>query len=99
MSWWDEYLELLHDPAHLMLELTMILVFDVVIGAVLWPLIKRAVRRHDKEHHPEERSGTYCPECWAYFPHNPLDDSFYESHYQWHIRSGHVDTDSCQQAG
>lgn len=58
-SLWDRYLDLITDPAHLLLEGTLVLVIDVVVGLVLWPLIKRFSRRyldayhviHDAEHH------------------------------------------------
>ncbi len=48
-----EYLHIVTDPAHLAAEITFILFTDVLIGLVLWPLAKRAVRRHDTEHHPQ----------------------------------------------
>lgn len=50
-SIWDSYLDLITDPAHLMLEATLILVIDVLIGLLLWPAVKRWVRRHDRIHH------------------------------------------------
>lgn len=40
------------DPAHLTAELVFTLLFDGLVGAILWPLIKRAVRRHDERSHP-----------------------------------------------
>lgn len=51
---WAEYVELVTDPAHLMLEATLVLVIDVLLGALLWPVIRRAVRRHDREVHGHE---------------------------------------------
>jgi hypothetical protein len=53
-GWWQEYLSLLQDPAHILLELTMILFFDVIVGMLMWPLVKRAVHRHDIKHHEKE---------------------------------------------
>lgn len=53
---WAEYKHLVTDPAHLGLELTLIIIIDVLIGMLAWPLIKKAVRRHDTRVHgtPEE---------------------------------------------
>lgn len=45
------YFELLQSWPHWMFEITLILIFDVIIGLILWPLIKRAVHRHDEEKH------------------------------------------------
>ncbi len=52
-----EYLHIVSDPAHILAELTYIALFDIVIGAMLWPLIKRAVRRHDRDEHGIDRIG------------------------------------------
>lgn len=52
-SLWDSYLDLVTDPAHLLLELTLILIIDVIIGMVAWPFIKAAISRHDARKHPE----------------------------------------------
>lgn len=56
-----EYLEIITNPAHSMVEFTFILVIDGLFLGVVWPLFKRAVRREhqkiDIEHgvdHPEE---------------------------------------------
>jgi predicted Na+-dependent transporter len=53
-SLWTQYVELVTDPAHILLELTLIVVVDLIIGALLWPLFKKWVKRHDKEHHDHE---------------------------------------------
>lgn len=47
----SEYLHVITDPAHVLAELTFIVVFDVIIGALLWPFVKRAVRNHDRRWH------------------------------------------------
>ena len=47
----SQYVDLLTSPSHWLLELTIILVLDVLIGLLLWPTIKRAIQRHDDEHH------------------------------------------------
>lgn len=46
---WSEYVHLLHDPAHIAFELTLMFIIDLS----LVPFIKRAVRKHDKEKHSE----------------------------------------------
>lgn len=52
----ETYMELMTDRSHLMFEITLTILQDVVIGMLLWPLIKRAVRAHDqKEHHDGEK--------------------------------------------
>lgn len=53
-GWWAEYVSLLHDPAHLLLELTIMLVFDGLLLGLAIPFIKRAVRKHDRENHSEQ---------------------------------------------
>ena len=50
------YLDLVTDPAHLLMEATLILVVDVILGMLLWPLVIRPlalrwVARHDEQHH------------------------------------------------
>ena len=35
----ERYLDLITDPAHLLLELTLVLVIDVLVVAILWPFI------------------------------------------------------------
>lgn len=53
--WLKEYFHLLRDPAHILLELTLMLIFDVIIGLLLWPLVRSAFRawlnKHDEEVH------------------------------------------------
>lgn len=48
---WEGYFELLQSGPHWLFEITLMLIFDVLIGLILWPLIKKAVRRHDREVH------------------------------------------------
>ena len=48
---WHEYLHLITDPAHLALEFTMVIMVDVILLGMAWPLVKRAIRRHDKKFH------------------------------------------------
>lgn len=47
----ETYMELMKDPSHWAFEITLIIIFDVIIGMIAWPLIKRAVLLHDKKHH------------------------------------------------
>lgn len=48
-TFWD----LLRDPAHWYFELFLILLFDVLIGALAWPMIRRHIHRDvdDVEEH------------------------------------------------
>ena len=47
----ETYLELLKDPNHLMYEITINIVENVLIGALAWPFIKKWIKRHDIKHH------------------------------------------------
>lgn len=57
-GFFGEYISLMTDPAHVAVELTFLVVVDVVLVGLLWPLIKRFVdaklrRQHeqfDREH-------------------------------------------------
>lgn len=60
-SWFQEYLELLTDPAHLLLELTLIIIVDVLIGMLAWPFIKKAIARHDEKKHGHEHCDEVHP--------------------------------------
>lgn len=44
---------LLKDPAHWEFELFLMLLFDGLIGAVVWPLIKNHIHRDLKKHNTE----------------------------------------------
>ena len=48
---WDSYVDLITDPAHLLLEATLILVIDVIIGMIAWPFIKKWIKEHDRKKH------------------------------------------------
>lgn len=51
----SEYAHLMSDPAHIAVEVTFIFLVDVLIGMVAWPIVKRLVKRHDRDHHSSER--------------------------------------------
>lgn len=53
-GWFEGYVELLTDPAHLLLELTLIIVVDVLIGMVAWPFAKQWLKNHDAKKHAHE---------------------------------------------
>lgn len=45
------YTELMSDPAHMAMELTFILIVDVLFLGLLWPLFRKAVnKRVEREH-------------------------------------------------
>lgn len=50
----ETFVELLKDPNHWYFEILLMIIFDVVIGMLLWPLAKKWLREHDKTHHAEE---------------------------------------------
>jgi hypothetical protein len=45
------YTEMITDPAHTLVELTFILVVDVIFLGLLWPLAKRAVNKRVNAEH------------------------------------------------
>lgn len=50
-SLWERYVDLITDPAHWMMEGTIIVVIDILLVGVGLPFLKRWVRRHDEQHH------------------------------------------------
>lgn len=56
---WAEYRELVTDPAHLMLEVTLIAVVDGILLGLAWPLVRRAIRKHDREVHGHEKGSKH----------------------------------------
>lgn len=45
-TFWD----LLKDPAHWEFELFLIILFDVIIGLLIWPFIQKALTHHKSDH-------------------------------------------------
>ncbi|QIN94085.1 hypothetical protein PP459_gp148 [Streptomyces phage Wakanda] len=45
------YVELLSDPAHLMVELTFILVIDGLFLGLVWPLVKKSINKRVEAEH------------------------------------------------
>lgn len=52
-DFFERYLDLLTDPAHWAFEITVTVIVDIIIIGMMIPFIRRAVRRHDEEHHGE----------------------------------------------
>lgn len=48
---WHHYAEMMTDPAHTLVELTFILMVDVLFLGLLWPLAKRAVNKRVNAEH------------------------------------------------
>jgi hypothetical protein len=48
---WEEYRELITDPAHLLLEATLIVAIDGLLLGLAVPFVRRWIRKHDREHH------------------------------------------------
>lgn len=84
----EGYLELLQSGPHWMFEITLILIFDVLIGLVLWPLIKKAVHRHDREvHHTDDPAlGEYLLEA-EWLISNAEPRSGHVGHSEWQRRA------------
>lgn len=55
----ETFWTLLKDPAHWQFELFLIFLFDVVVGVIIWPYIKKFMKHHksddDKLHELEKR--------------------------------------------
>ena len=51
---WEEYVNLITDPAHILLEITLIIVVDVLIGMLAWPFIKNWIKKHDEKKHAHQ---------------------------------------------
>lgn len=47
----QEYLELLSNPAHWAFEITLIILIDILLIGIAWPIVKKMIRRHDKVVH------------------------------------------------
>ena len=45
-TFWD----LLRDPAHWEFEIFLIIIFDVIIGFVIWPFVQKMLIHHKSDH-------------------------------------------------
>lgn len=45
----DTFWTLIKDPAHWEFELFLIFIFDVVIGLLIWPHLKKWFRHHEQD--------------------------------------------------
>ncbi len=46
----ESFLDLLKDPAHWEFELFLIFLFDVVVGLIVWPFIRKGLIHHKSDH-------------------------------------------------
>lgn len=46
----ETFWELLTDPAHWYFEFLLIVIFDVIIGLLIWPFIQKALIHHKSDH-------------------------------------------------
>ncbi len=46
----ETFFDLLKDPAHWEFEIFLIIIFDVIIGLVIWPFIRGALIHHKSDH-------------------------------------------------
>lgn len=54
----ETYMDLMTDSAHWAFEITLMVIFDVIIGMIAWPLVKRAILNHDKKAHNCDHQST-----------------------------------------
>lgn len=45
----ETFFTLLQDPAHWMFEIFLMLIFDVLIGLIIWPLLWRKILHHQSD--------------------------------------------------
>lgn len=57
---WQEYLQLLQDPAHILFELTMTIIIDLCLLGFAVPHIRNAIVRHDREAHGIHQGESEC---------------------------------------
>ncbi len=46
----ETFFSLLKDPAHWQFLIFLIILFDVIIGLVIWPFVKKALIHHKSDH-------------------------------------------------
>ena len=46
----ETFFDLVKDPAHWEFEILLIIIFDVIIGLVIWPFIQKALVHHKSDH-------------------------------------------------
>lgn len=46
----ETFFDLLKDPAHWEFEIFLIIIFDVIIGLIVWPFIQKALIHHKSDH-------------------------------------------------
>lgn len=55
-DFFHHYIEILRDPAHLAVELTLMLLVDVLVLGLLWPWVRHAInKRIHAEHQTIDR--------------------------------------------
>ena len=46
----ESFFDLLKDPAHWEFEIFLIIVFDVIVGVIIWPFLQKALSHHKSDH-------------------------------------------------
>jgi membrane protein implicated in regulation of membrane protease activity len=46
----ETFIDLLKDPAHWEFEIFLIIIFDVIVGLVVWPFVQKALTHHKSDH-------------------------------------------------
>lgn len=50
-EFFHHYVEILSDPAHLAVEVTLMLLVDVLFLGMIWPVVKRSMNKRVKAEH------------------------------------------------
>lgn len=50
----ETFMELVKDPNHWLFELMLMMIFDGLIGAILYPRFKRWLKNHDEKKHAHQ---------------------------------------------
>ena len=46
----ETFWELLTDPAHWYFEFLLIIIFDVIVGLLIWPFVRKGLMHHKSDH-------------------------------------------------
>ena len=46
----ESFFDLLKDPAHWEFEIFLMVIFDVLLGAIIWPFIRKGFIHHKSDH-------------------------------------------------
>jgi hypothetical protein len=94
----ETFTSLLHNKAHWEFEIFLILLFDGLLGCLIWPFLKRHWGHHvarDKEDVTQKKAGIPFSICSCGKPiTNITDPKFHGTHTYWRDAGGFVCVDN-----